>query len=228
MSLFKMNWDRFGLIEFGVVVLVVSIAGIYWFTDWFSPQEAVAFGTLVLALVTVLSVLQNRRQTEYMAKELDFIRRPRISVHHEGDDVGLIVFENTGQVPLRANFGFSLESASNTESGDPIIDDSIKYENLPDDIKVYGGGAGDWRDKSIFLEAGDRKPYGASLISREIRTRDRDYIDGEFFFFRIDGELESPVSENEPRSFQRLFKVSLDGRDTVFSHQSFEEARRNN
>jgi hypothetical protein len=209
----------------GITVFVLLIV-VYFLTDWYTAQEAVAFGTLFLALVTLLTVLHSRRQAEYMAKELEFIRRPRISVHHEGDDTGLIVFENTGQVPLEAHFGFSLEAVNETIPNSPIVDESVPYEDLPEEVKVFRGGAGDWRNKSIFLEPGDRKRYHADLLKRELEVRDSDYLEGAFLYFRIDGELETPVTDEENQPFQRLFKISLDGENATFTHISFEEAQR--
>lgn len=144
-------------VAIGAFVLLLAI---YWTTDLFTADEAVAFGTLFLALITAITVYTNQQQTKYMRKELEFMRRPRLSIHHENeDDGGMIVFENTGQVPVEATIRISLAPIAETESDDPILNNELQYEELPDEVKVYKGGAGDWRKTTEFLEPGQKQKY---------------------------------------------------------------------
>lgn len=220
-------------IEFGkrpeVAVTIsafVLLLVVYWTTDLFTANEAVAFGTLFLAFITAITVYTNQQQTKYMQKELEFMRRPRLSIHHENeDDGGLLVFENTGQVPVEATIRLSLASLAETDSNDPILNDELSYDELPDEIKVYKGGAGDWRKTTEFLEPGQKQKYVIGMFGHEMAVRDDDYGLEDFHWIRVDGQLTSTLSENDTRDIQRLFQYSIDDSNVIFSSYSFEEAR---
>lgn len=211
-------------VAIGVFVLLLMV---YWTTDLFTADEAVAFGTLFLALITAITVYTSQQQTKYMRKQLEFMRRPRLSIHHENiDDGGMLVFENTGQIPIEATIRLSLAPITETESDDPILNDELSYDELPDEIKVYKGGAGDWRKKTEFLEPGQKQKYTIGMFGYEIDVRDDDYGLEDFHWIRVDGQLTSTLSENDTRDIQRLFQYSIDESNIIFSSYSFEEARR--
>lgn len=217
--------------EIAAIALLLGSVVVYVETDLFTAQEGVAFGTLFLALITALTVYNTQKQTEYMRKEVEFMRRPRLSIHHEKAEdvdgpggVGSIVFENTGQVPEEATLRISLAPVPETDSDDPILDDNIPYEELPDEIKVYRG-AGDWRRTTEFLEPGQKRKYDASMFSHELTARDSDYEVKDFHWLRVDGELSSNLSEDETMPLQRLFLYSIDDSHTILTPYSFTEAR---
>lgn len=203
------------------------LLAIYWTTDLFTADEAVAFGTLFLALITAITVYTNQQQTKYMRKELEFMRRPRLSIHHENeDDGGMIVFENTGQVPMEATIRISLAPIAETEADDPILNNESQYEELPDEIKVYKGGAGDWRKTTEFLESGQKQKYVIGMFGHEMTAWDDDYGLKDFHWIRVDGQLTSTLSETDTRDIQRLFQYSIDDSNVIFSSYSFDEARK--
>ncbi|MFD1600617.1 hypothetical protein ACFSBX_16885 [Halobellus rarus] len=211
-------------VAIGTFVLLLAI---YWTTDLFTADEAVAFGTLFLALITAITVYTNQQQTKYMRKELKFMRRPRLSIHHENeDDGGMIVFENTGQVPVEATVRISLAPIGETESDDPILNNELQYEELPDEVKVYKGGAGDWRKTTEFLEPGQKQKYVIGMFGHEMTVRDDDYGLEDFHWIRIDGQLTSTLSETDTRDIQRLFQYSINNSHVIFSSYSFDEARK--
>lgn len=208
-----------------LLFLITVIA--YVKLDLFTADEAVAFGTLFLALITAITVYHTQRQTEYMRKEVEFMRRPRLSFHHETIDggPGYLVFENTGQVPIEATIRVSLSPVTETDSDDPILDDEIPYEDLPDSIKVYKGGAGDWRNTTEFLEPGQKQKYTIGLFGYEIDVRNDGYGLEDFHWLRIDGELKSDLYEGDTRQLQRLYHYSIEDSNVIFSSYSFSEAR---
>ncbi|WP_436926803.1 hypothetical protein [Halosimplex amylolyticum] len=210
------------------VVLFLATVVIYLETDLYTADEAVAFGTLFLALITAITVYYSRRQTEYMRKEVEFMRRPRLSIHHETDDerTGFLVFENTGQVPIEATVQLSLAPVAETESEYPILDDEIAYEDLPDRIKVYEGGMGDWRNTTEFLEPGQKEKYIIGMFGHEMTARDNDYDLEDFHWIRVDGTIKSNIHEEDTRLLQRLYIYSIDDSNVIFSSYSFLEARR--
>lgn len=218
--------------ELTAIVLFLVIVGIYYTTNLYTAQEAVAFGTLFLALITAITVYNSQKQTEYMRKEVEFMRRPRLSIHHEKaegvdgpGEVGSIIFENTGQVPEEATLRLSLAPKAETNPDDPILNDKIPYEELPDEIKVYQGGAGDWRRTTEFLEPGQKRKYDASMFSHEMSVRDSNYDVEDFHWLRVDGELSSTLSEDETMPLQRLFLYSINDSYTILTSYSFTEAR---
>ena len=209
------------------IVLFLAIVAVYATTNLYTAEEAVAFGTLFLAFITAITVYTNQQQTKYMRKELEFMRRPRLSIHHENDgDGGMLVFENTGQVPIEATIRLSLAPIAETEPGDPILDDELSYDDLPDEIKVYKGGAGDWRKTTEFLEPGQKQKYIIGMFGHEMAVRDNDYGLEDFHWLRVDGKLTSTLSEDDTRDVQRLFQYSIDDSNVIFSSYSFEEAQR--
>lgn len=232
-ALYRLDVSRLGRIsEFGkwpekiAIVLFLGIVAVYATTDLYTAEEAVAFGTLFLAFITAITVYTNQQQTKYMRKELEFMRRPRLSIHHENDDDGgMLVFENTGQIPIEATIRLSLAPVAETESGDLILDDTLSYDELPDEIKVYEGGAGDWRKTTEFLEPGQKQKYIIGMFGHEMAVRDDGYGLKDFHWLRVDGKLISTLSEDDTRDIQRLFQYSIDDSNVIFSSYSFEEAR---
>lgn len=217
--------------EIIAIALFLSIVAVYATTNIYTAEEAVAFGTLFLALITAITVYNSQKQTEYMRKEVEFMRRPRLSIHHEKGDgmdrgVGWLVFENTGQVPEEATIKLSLAPVAETDADDPILDDTLSYEELPDEIKVYEGGAGDWREMTEFLEPGRKRKYDASMFSHEMTVRDSPYVVEDYHWLRVDGELSSTLSEDETMPLQRLFMYSIDDSQTILTSTSFAQARK--
>ncbi|PCR89457.1 hypothetical protein [Natrinema ejinorense] len=224
----QLNWrfDHGKPVIIATLLFLVTVI-VYLESDLFTADEAVAFGTLFLALITAITVYNTQRQTEYMRKEVEFMRRPRLSLHHETIDggAGHLVFENTGQVPIEATIRLSLAPVRDTGSDDPILDDEIPYEDLPDSIKVYKGGAGDWRKHTEFLEPGQKKKYIIGMLGHEIAARDDGYELEEFHWLRVDGELTSNLYEGDTRQLQRLYHYSIEDSDVIFSSYSFSEAQ---
>lgn len=224
----QLNWR----LDYGKPVIIATLLIIvtvisYLKTNLFTADEAVAFGTLFLALITAITVYNTQRQTEYMRKEVEFMRRPRLSLHHETIDggSGYLVFENTGQVPIEATIRLSLAPVTETDSDDPILDDEIPYRDLPNSIKVYKGGAGDWRNTTEFLEPGQKQKYIIGMLGHEIAVRDDGYELKDFHWLRIDGELTSDLYEDDTRQLQRLYHYSIEDSDVIFSSYSFSEAQ---
>lgn len=220
-------------LEFGKRPVVVAISAFvlliafYWITNLFTAEEAVAFGTLSLAFITAITVYTNQQQTKYMRKELEFMRRPSLSIHHEDEgDGGMLVFENTGQVPIEAAVQLSLAPVTETESDDPILNDELPYEELPDEIKIYKGGIGNWRKRTEFLEPGQKQKYVIGMFGHEMLGRGDDYGLEDFHWIRVDGQLTSMLPENDTRDIQRLFQYSIDDSNVIFSTYSFKQARR--
>lgn len=207
--------------------LFLAIVVVYLVTALYTAEEAVAFGTLFLALITAITVYNTQRQTEYMRKEAEFLRRPRLSIHHEteGDGSGYLVFENTGQVPIEATLRLSLAPVAETNSEDPILNDEIAYADLPEGIKVYDSGAGDWHNYTEFLEPGQKQKYIIGMLGHEIADRDDGYDLEDFHWLRVDGELTSELYEGDSRELQRLYHYSIDDSRVLFSTYSFSQAR---
>lgn len=216
-----------GWLVIGAVLLFLTSVVVYHHTNLYTAQEAVAFGTLFLALITAITAYSSQQQTKYMREEVKFMRRPQLSIHHESleDGGGWLVFENTGQVPIEATIRISLAPTSDTEVSDLILDDNRSYDELPDEIKVYEGGAGDWRGTTEFLEPGQKQKYVIGMFGHEMAAREDDYGLENLHWVRFDGKLTSTLSEDDTRDFQRLFQYSIDDSNVIFSSYSFEEAR---
>lgn len=222
-SHWSLNHGKPVILAFLVFLIIIAV---YLKTNLFTASEAVAFGTLFLALITAITVVNSQKQTEYMRKEVEFMRRPRLSLHHEkeGEGSGFLVFENTGQVPIEATVRFSLAPVPETDSDDPILDDETEYAELPDDVKVFDNGAGDWRNRTEFLEPGQKQKYLIGMFGHEMTFRDSDYDLKDYHWLRLDGEITSELHEGEARELQRLYQYSIDDSNVIFSSYSFKEA----
>lgn len=208
------------------VVLFLASIVVYLTTDLYTAQEAVAFGTLFLALITAITAYSSQQQTKYMREQVEFMRRPQLSIHHESleDGSGWFVIENTGQVPTEATIRIALAPVQETDSDDPILDETVPYHDLSDSVKV-NEMSGSWSAQREFLEPGQKKKYAMGMFGHELHRRDSDYGLENYHWLRIDGQLTSKLSKEDTRDFQRLYMFSIDGSTVVFSSYSFYQAR---
>jgi len=195
-------------------------------TDLYTAQEAVAFGTLFLALITAITAYSSQQQTKYMREQVEFMRRPQISIHHESleDGAGWFVIENTGQVPIEATIRVALAPVRDTDPDDAILDETIPYDDLPDEIKAREM-SGNWSYHQEFLEPGQKQKYLIGMFGHELRRRDSEYGLETYHWLRIDGKLTSKLSKNDTREFQRLYMYAIEDSSVIFSSRSFYQAR---
>lgn len=206
-------------------VLFVGTVVVYLTTDFYTAQEAVAFGTLFLALITAITAYSSQQQTKYMREQVEFMRRPELSIHYESLEggSGWFVLENTGQVPIEVTIQVALTPVRDTDSDDSILDETVPYDDLPDKVKA-NEMSGDWSHHREFLEPGQKQKYSIGVFSHELRRRDSDYGLETYHWLRIDGKLTSKLSKEDTREFQRLYMYAIDD-SPLFSSYSFYQAR---
>ncbi|WP_135853982.1 hypothetical protein [Halorussus salinus] len=193
-------------------------------TGRINGKVASSIGTLFLASVTLISVLLNYRQAQYMREDLNFRRRPQVSIHHKsGQGLGLLCFENTGEMPVEVTFRLSMASQIKITPESPILEPTTKYEQISEKMKITN--VGNWKSVTIFLEPKERTEYTAGFLTDEIRIREEKYNEYEFFWLRVDAEVHSPF-EKKVRKTERLFHVDI-WNNGMFSSTSFPSAQKN-
>ncbi|MDZ7689045.1 MAG: hypothetical protein U5J64_10100 [Halobacteriales archaeon] len=238
-------YQKLLIIVFGLALiafLIYYLAG-QWSSTFEDQLEVTslfvnAIFTIVLITVYIIVAISQAEQVEIsrdqanlqeqQADIMELQYTPRLSIYHEKDTDShkeYIIFENIGEVPIEGVVRLSLSSFSNTNTDSPILNENIPYEALPDEVKIYDGSAGDWRKHGLFLDPSERTKIMFDLISSELQSREEEYPEKEFFWFRCDAEFHSTIG-NKTRQIQRLFMISIPEEGIVFTSEPFWWARK--
>ncbi|WP_254547261.1 hypothetical protein [Halomarina pelagica] len=206
-----------------VIFLLLGVAIVYsWLTGQIDVQTASAAGTLLLAFVTVASVLLNYRQTRITEADLLFRRRPRVSIRFDdaesSDDRAAewLVIENTGDVPVRVSWKGALVSVPAQHYGS-ILDTNTSVTGLDSRVLLDEFTS----DEQSLLEPGDPIKLSGSFIDAELEQENvplsppvrvehdgkTEVIDVRDYWLRIDAEIESVYNEADLRTEYRLFRI---------------------
>jgi len=194
--------------------------------------------TVLIALYYWMAHLQHQvgdiQEQQVDIMELQY--SPRLAIRHEevsdSDEERSvtyekesIVFENIGEVPIEGVVRLSLASFDNTDSDSVILDEDTPYDELPEKVKIHGGSAGDWREYGLFLDPSENTKIDFQLVQGELKGREEEYPEGEFFWLRCDAEFHSTIGD-KTRQIQRLFRIWSSEKGTVFTSEPFWWARK--
>ncbi|WP_323190446.1 hypothetical protein [Halostella sp. PRR32] len=202
--------------------------------EWAQISNGIFTPLLTGALIIVYVSIYREQQQQTQAQLLPYLPRLIISGQKiksdsksssEAGGIEYIVFENTGDVPFNATVSMALESIETVDENSPLLNPDRPYKEVPDSMKVFHGGVGDWRDHVIFLNPDQRKEWPLNNFVTELRTRHASYRDEPWCWLRLDVKLESTLDHTEPHDMRRLFRVALD-ENSEMNALSFSEARK--
>lgn len=195
------------------VLPILLILGLFVFISrgQISAQWAAAVGTLLLAAGTFITIILNYGQLRYLSREVRFQQRPRMSIYHERESRSFAI-ENTGEVPYRAEIRLSLLPYECAEEEDLIVDHQANYEELNDRVKEFPGG-----DNKLegLLEPNEKTGWYDGIIRTPASVRHQNDVSTHFHWLRVDCILDPTVEYVEPRSFKRIFVVTIDDEITI-------------
>lgn len=116
------------------------------------PMWASALATSALAVITFFTVIQNKKQ-------LNFITRPRITIYEDKETLGpnkmenFVVIQNMGEYPVDVKLQMALSPIEDTGSKDDILNKNMSYSELNENVKMnHARTDGDkWEERHYHL-----------------------------------------------------------------------------